>query len=934
MKLNNMLMIRKERKRFNNAIPDLSLLFMFDYLRFSKVCCLRVLFSCAIVFLVHGLMLQCLRDGAADTLVEKICADRISGINTTVPDSNEDGLEFELANCVTCPGDVASFEPILDGTILSPPDLSGEYIQCVPGEFAWIGTGQVTLSLVLVKESNTRGFPVQEYNGTIVFENLILVSERIPDVLPFQVRIVTTETYSGSISGEVTWDGVKGGRGLLSGTVQTDADCGFGGIFNVSISPNVEVDGTVAIGLDLTTIDSLPLCPGDCSGVDPACPLSAERILPSPIYGVPKPFNVSQITGSIKGRLNATQPIETADGNEIQHATVDLFKQNSTVRPQNSDETVDEYIEFLKSEGGVVFKSVEVLPSDNGNFSFEDIPVLDSESDDIFYTIEVSNASSDVVDPDDMDMTRTLIFARNVLPNLTAEADGPFTVHEILLSPLEIISVKFEEVPTLGGPLDKNPEANGGGRRIFPGRKTADDFPRNIVSIVAQLDPPLEGVNVCFRSFDVDDPTTNSPTLDGNVGDGDDNRGRLDENGGFPAVSQPTTEGGFDGRLGEDPVDFAPEGAVVCSKTDINGRADVILAVTFAPGDNFRVVAGLDDDEVRNIGDDPAFEEDPLLAEDVETLSGFSGAFTETLYVWRRVHVEVDSMGLVSGNLVRGRIDSVKQNEKMCGFFELNPGTETTTTLLDVGQSLPDEVGRFEGGKIRIFGIGTFPVLCNTDNDLFDDDVTVEGLAARAAGRIYFLVDDDDFNLDDRERLDGDFVENVTMPDTSLIQDSDDPNLNLFAPAYVRPTFDVGDNNDFVPFRLNSYTNSDDNAAIAMELISAYDFDAVDTEADETFWTVYLFGAYQPDIEEDGDPVIETALFGAVLGRVDDLKGVGANVFVEVQKEISEAQKSITEAHEIGHLFNGEHSDGAIMNNEGESFSDITLNKIRLLDHP
>lgn len=211
--------------------------------------------------------------GASDTLIEQICADRISGINTTVPDSNEDGLELELANCVTCPGDVELFGPIEIGANFTPPDLSGEYTQCSPGDYAWIGKGQAILSIQLDSTQNdTFGRPVQEYSGTIVFENLILVSEKIPDLLPWEWRVVATENYSGDVSGEVIWEQGRSG-GSFTGVVMTDADCGFGAVYSVNIGLGIdETDGSVGISLDLSVIDALPLCPGDCignSGVDP-----------------------------------------------------------------------------------------------------------------------------------------------------------------------------------------------------------------------------------------------------------------------------------------------------------------------------------------------------------------------------------------------------------------------------------------------------------------------------------------------------------------------------------------------------------------------------------------------------------------------------------------------------------------------------------------
>jgi hypothetical protein len=76
------------------------------------------------------------------------------------------------------------------------------------------------------------------------------------------------------------------------------------------------------------------------------------------------------------------------------------------------------------------------------------------------------------------------------------------------------------------------------------------------------------------------------------------------------------------------------------------------------------------------------------------------------------------------------------------------------------------------------------------------------------------LYDDDDFNGDDGGVKDGDNGELVTSlsPTYSLMQASDNPALNVFAPAYIMPQCDVlvcdggGDsanNGSISPFVLN-----------------------------------------------------------------------------------------------------------------------------------
>jgi hypothetical protein len=60
-------------------------------------------------------------------------------------------------------------------------------------------------------------------------------------------------------------------------------------------------------------------------------------------------------------------------------------------------------------------------------------------------------------------------------------------------------------------------------------------------------------------------------------------------------------------------------------------------------------------------------------------------------------------------------------------------------------------------------------------------------------------------------------------------------------------------------------------------------------------------------------------------------------VYNEVTREAEAFIRGInalTAAHEIGHLFNGEHLEGGLMDVKSATFSDVTLNKIRSVSHP
>jgi VCBS repeat-containing protein len=189
-----------------------------------------------------------------------------------------------------------------------------------------------------------------------------------------------------------------------------------------------------------------------------------------------------------------------------------------------------------------------------------------------------------------------------------------------------------------------------GGDRIFP-----DALPgttnkgRNVVRVRARVsdDTPI-GKDVFFRSFDVDDPS-NDPLIDRN-NNWNDNRGRLAGTVNAPADSVINGGSGFQGRLR--PVNTGAGaiggwgGSQISAKVKLINLgtvenplmtkvAEVDLAVSFAPGDNFRVgasflqadVNGWTDKDVPTTG-----EPDP------------NKKLTAQLSVWRHLYIEDDSV--------------------------------------------------------------------------------------------------------------------------------------------------------------------------------------------------------------------------------------------------------------------------------------------------
>lgn len=455
-----------------------------------------------------------------------------------------------------------------------------------------------------------------------------------------------------------------------------------------------------------------------------------------------------------------------------------------------------------------------------------------------------------------------------------------------------VVTVDRVEFQAIDSPVDTNPNA-GGGSRIFPDRQSAaDTVNRRRIRVRATLSSPVAGFTVFFRSFDLDDPSTDATPVDPNSSNGDDNRGTPSRG----VLSQINTTGTSN---------------ILSAQTDANGVAEGDFTLTMQPGDNFMVAASHDVPFMNGL----AVNGITLRDSAGNALPRPLGKASAMLTVWRRVHIEHDSMGNVAGNNVAGLVLSAVPN----------PALGRSDLVVD--QAL--ENGRFENGVISITGAGNFPVISNTGGL-----VTVQGLVpvVPPTGTAFTIVDDDDFNTDDGANPDGDNGENVTPAITTLLQDSDGPGINVFTPAYVRPVYDIGDNNDFVSFVLNSPTS-------AAGLRATYDFDTVGTAADAGFWTVYLLSAYQSETAADADPSTE----GAILGQVDDINGQGANVYNEVLRPgeltiTAAVNNAATTAHEIGHLFNGMHTDGGLMaqstTRTTTAFSDQTLARIRSISSP
>jgi hypothetical protein len=471
------------------------------------------------------------------------------------------------------------------------------------------------------------------------------------------------------------------------------------------------------------------------------------------------------------------------------------------------------------------------------------------------------------------------------------------------------------------------------GQRIFPDKETGNDnLNRRTVLVKATLAISRPNIKVYFKNYDLDDPSADSPPVDPTGNAGNDNN-EAPQAGTFNVIEPCMSD----------------QNGISCL-TDASGVATIEFTTTMQPGDNFAVAASTRPSYLNGV------EVDGVNLKDTSSNSLPTGSAkrTEMLTVWRRLHIEVDSMGSVANNNVIGTFSS---------GGVIGRGDQALT----VNVVTPLEEDRFENGRIvigsrsfRIINsdpIATPPVKANTADTVFIRNTGLKFTIS--GGQSFTLYDDDDFNDNDGTTLDGDNLpspgEDVDEPDSGLLTSNDVPcsnvyntnNCNVFVSAYVRPVFDLAERPENIPFYSN--VSSTSLASIRMSY-----FQNRVWQARTDFWTIYLLGAYQFERSVDADPDSEAPIFGfkdgpnandgegAVifneLGRPNEYEDL--NILNPVDWRTRPINRRFTVAHEVGHLFGGEHEDyrpgtmdaGVMADSLSRTsplFTDTTINKIR-----
>ena len=395
---------------------------------------------------------------------------------------------------------------------------------------------------------------------------------------------------------------------------------------------------------------------------------------------------------------------------------------------------------------------------------------------------------------------------------------------------------------------------------------------------------------------------------------------------------------------------------------DANGEAEIDFQVGMQPGNNYRVVATLEDvpgnfDQLQ-VADSTAT--DTFVTPDDEQITGFTGAGVASpmLTVWRKLHIEQDSMEAVpaSGdekNYIEGTIAAVDV-EGSSATIDLGQ-IFYTQSLGQNNQSLIQN-NLFVKGRIEIDGIATFdengiPIMEITS---YSPGVSGPGFTENASitvspapgssieGLSFKLYDDDERGLM------GTYT--PLLPRFDLI--SNDV-INKFAPSYITivDADSLGLNpNKTVPFKRH-LVNDNQTASIAN------DSEDLGSHADDKdFWTLLVTACFQGSVSEDRDPDSEDPpLEGEMLENVYNLSPAFATIFMEGIREhfhtqLNHSNPSNVEtavlafpgriadivAHEIAHgpdgsLTGDDHDEGFLMGAgvQGANFSAESVARFR-----
>jgi hypothetical protein len=346
-----------------------------------------------------------------------------------------------------------------------------------------------------------------------------------------------------------------------------------------------------------------------------------------------------------------------------------------------------------------------------------------------------------------------------------------------------------------------------GSGRVFPGLRyygeTNDgegvpyaDRRRRVLAVVKWVkgNAPDE---VHFRLWDVDDPSDDDGPIDSDT-HGPDNK---DATGGhFPLEDPNHIVTVHKGKV----LRFKKEG-----EPEEEGQADcykVETVVGMRPGDNYRFAASANKQELIDMTQ--------AMADKAERPD--TGRISKILTVWRKLHLELDSMAKGEDNPITNKnIDAAYKDDP-------HPGESKA----EINGFEPDDDGRYEGGTLTVTGGGgPYDIIDNWDPTWPGDD--------------YVAVKKDITGDEDKPASFGD-DDVCALPrktDWSLVNQK-------FAPAYIEAVEEPGVYNPDVPFNPTVMIVDEEVVPLATPKKNR------DTSAD--YWVSLILSCHQAKTDKDG----------------------------------------------------------------------------------
>ncbi len=428
------------------------------------------------------------------------------------------------------------------------------------------------------------------------------------------------------------------------------------------------------------------------------------------------------------------------------------------------------------------------------------------------------------------------------------------------------------------------------------------------IRLRVRTDPAVQGATVYLKAFDPDDPSANNDEVDADL-DGSDNRGAA----GTLDLTQGQTAG--------------------------DGSFWSAFTVAHQPGDNHRVAGTLKQSALNMLNNNnvPPSGTDPGTQDQVAL---FPGRLSPVLTVWRKLHVETDSMAR----------PTFPENTITTQWNE--PHFPSGALVLDVDDQGNNE--DFTNGWIRIQAAG-FPDIVtriitfrqSALDDEIDTSVTQAAWGARPEGG-GCLFSDDDISTQ------GNFTAGALGSDIGVGQPPSGylplPNTSSlttpYAPAYILPVVEGQyTTTTGIPFIKN--TNPEDKT----QWDPARLLRGLPVPTSE-YWTAYVFSAFQAEAAQDADseqtntkgvsthPDGSTAAFWTWGSAYTGMCTVFQEVLDDAYGVVAEQR---TVAHEIAHCLGAPHlgqqqtpGDGGLMDHteQGPSFLPESLERLRRYDGP